>query len=231
MRPCLEPGRRALIRTGIDPARLRVGDVAAVPVGRGGALALHRIRSISRGRVTAQGDACARPDPPVDAARVHGRMAAYEAADGSWRVPDGRTAAWMARLLAIPRPRLRRLAQRAVLALAPRDRRAPGDWIPAAPPPGECEPDWEWEEIGAEIAFHDRRSGTVHVLNETAAEVWRGSRAGEAEKTIAARLARQYLDAPASLIEGDVRRIVEGFRRCKLPMHEAAAPGRRDQRD
>ena len=53
----------------------------------------------------------------------------------------------------------------------------------------EIAPQCSWPPVEGEIAVYDARDGRYHVLNESAAEIWRGIAAGKSAEAIASELA------------------------------------------
>lgn len=53
-------------------------------------------------------------------------------------------------------------------------------------------PELSWPPIDGEVAIYDSRDGKYHVLNETAAQIWRGIAAGLGAAEIASELAEKH---------------------------------------
>lgn len=67
----------------------------------------------------------------------------------------------------------------------------------------EIAPQCSWPPVEGELAVYDARDGRYHVLNESAAEIWRGIAAGKPAETIAAELA-EASHAPVETVRRDV---------------------------
>lgn len=68
-------------------------------------------------------------------------------------------------------------------------------------------PDYvSWQNVPGELALFDLRDGRYHMLNGSAADIWRAIAAGEAPGEIVAGLRARH-DAP----EGEIERAVEEF--------------------
>jgi signal peptidase len=92
MEPAYEEGDVAFIRENVDPGSLQVGDV--IRFQRGPIAVVHRIVAVEDGPeglvFTTQGDNVSRPDPPIAAAEVEGKVV--------FVVPDvGKLKLWLAR--------------------------------------------------------------------------------------------------------------------------------------
>ena len=63
-----------------------------------------------------------------------------------------------------------------------------------------------WQNVPGELALFDVRDGRYHVLNGTAADIWRGIASGEDEPAIVAALSARHA-AP----EGEIAQAVAAF--------------------
>ena len=74
-------------------------------------------------------------------------------------------------------------------------------------------PQLSWPPVGGELAIYDGRDGRYHVLNDTAADIWRCISAGKEAAEIATELAERHR-APLE----SVRRDVDAFIASALEM-------------
>lgn len=69
---------------------------------------------------------------------------------------------------------------------------------------------FETQELGKELAVHDRVSGEVHLLNETAAMIWSSVRRGETNAQAVQQIAEHYRVEP-DMVRKDVEEILCQF--------------------
>ena len=67
------------------------------------------------------------------------------------------------------------------------------------------------QEMGTELLLYDPKSDQVHILNETAMQVWEMCDGQHEEPEIAAELGRRYADIDAAVLEQDTARLIEDF--------------------
>ncbi len=77
------------------------------------------------------------------------------------------------------------------------------------------------QEVGREAILHDARDGRAHVINGSAARVWKLCD-GRSMDDIVAAFAATYDRTPAS-VEGDVERVVAKFRALGLLVEDTGA--------
>jgi len=93
MTPALRPGERLRIAP-VHAAAVRVSDIVLVEAAAGPRI--HRVIALAGSRITTQGDAMPRPDPPAPAAAVLGRVCANldAAPNRGWQGPPSRARRW-----------------------------------------------------------------------------------------------------------------------------------------
>ena len=67
----------------------------------------------------------------------------------------------------------------------------------------EIAPQLSWPPVEGELAIYDGRDGRYHVLNDSAADIWRRISAGKGAAEIAAELAELH-HAPVESVRHDV---------------------------
>jgi hypothetical protein len=65
--------------------------------------------------------------------------------------------------------------------------------------------------MGTELLLYDPKSDQVHILNETAMQVWEMCDGQHEELEIAAELGRRYAGIDPSILEQDTSRLIEDF--------------------
>ena len=66
-------------------------------------------------------------------------------------------------------------------------------------------------KLGSEWMLYDDRSGSVHIINETAAKVWELCDGTRTVEEMAAALAEQYRTPPDANVPQDVAAVIESF--------------------
>ncbi len=66
-------------------------------------------------------------------------------------------------------------------------------------------------KLGNEWMLYDDRSGSVHIINETAAKVWEMCDGTRTVEEIAAALAEQYETPPEANVPQDVADVIASF--------------------
>ncbi len=205
MRPVLLPGMWVVLGRG---GRLRSGDIIAARVRR--QVLLHRYLREEGGRLVMRGDWSFREDPPVTPADVVGCVRAVHVPGRGWCRPwaPGR---WLhlalRRALGRPlpsplHPAIRFLYWRPILK--------------GHPTPPMARSDLELQEIGRELVVHDPVAGDVHVLNETAAVIFRAACEGRGNEAIADDLVKRFPDVSREQLLSDVEKTLEQLRAGKL---------------
>lgn len=82
-------------------------------------------------------------------------------------------------------------------------------------------PDVALQEVGREAILHDARDGKAHVINGSAARVWKLCD-GRSMDDVVAAFAASYDRSPAS-VRADVERVVAKFRELDLLIETAGA--------
>jgi hypothetical protein len=65
--------------------------------------------------------------------------------------------------------------------------------------------------MGTELLLYDAESDQVHILNETALQVWGLCDGRHGEEEIITELTRRYPDVERSVLEKDTKRVIEDF--------------------
>jgi hypothetical protein len=65
--------------------------------------------------------------------------------------------------------------------------------------------------MGTELLLYDSKSDQVHILNETAMQIWQLCDGRHDEGEIAAELKRRYPDVGGELLEKDTNQVIEDF--------------------
>jgi hypothetical protein len=65
--------------------------------------------------------------------------------------------------------------------------------------------------MGTELLLYDAKSDEVHILNETAMQVWGLCDGKHEEGQITAELQRRYPDVDMEILQQDTSRIIEDF--------------------
>lgn len=185
MLPVLKPGSHVAFAPGIGT--LREGDVVAFRCG--GRLVVHRVVSVtSQGLVTQGDNRGVRDKRLVSLDQVEGRALLVRQAGGSWRritAPPG--GSWWRNRLGL---RLRNYFCRASDAcrtvFSMNDER------------------FEKQKLGRDVVVHDRSTGQVHVLNETASLAWEKFNEGLGINEVETLFGQLYPEASPEEIAGDV---------------------------
>lgn len=206
MLPFLTPGCRVRCRRG--PARKGDIIVAIMP---GGTRVVHRAIAGGGTRWRLQGDNLPLHDPAPR--RLVGVVTFIED-KGGWRRPDPR----VARLAAAVAPVRPGILRRAILQLLHRTDRwlsppRPYKSSPTKEPLLDMTPRFEFQPLGDEVAVYDAKTGSVHFLNATAAEILRETLAGRSPNEVIDRLHGQFPDVALDRITADVET-------CLRQLHE-----------
>lgn len=222
MTPALQPGQRIVLD--IRPMRRRPqpGEIVAI-LSAGGALVLHRvIRGGGRGRIVTQGDNSAFPDAPREFDQIAGRLIAIEKSPGVWLKPRPIPAKFFAAISPWRPRKLVRALQWAMVRFAFSPVRLARQPIVEefCPPPCYCSTtpprEWERQELGAEMVFHNPETGDIHVLNPTARQIWKWFEQGMDEQAIVKELGRIYSEVDEQTLRADVRNVLSGLERLGI---------------
>lgn len=77
-------------------------------------------------------------------------------------------------------------------------------------------PHFELQQVGSDLAVHDRRNGSVHLLNETSAQIWSLALDGGTAVEIVENLIRRFPEIPRKTLQQDVQRNLDSLTQAGL---------------
>ena len=75
---------------------------------------------------------------------------------------------------------------------------------------------WETQELGSELLIYNKETGDVHVLNSTAALIWKAAQTGKNEEEIFITLREEFSDVPDEQLREDLRHNLQELRTLSL---------------